>query len=93
MKTWEEIKRGGSGHYKTGSVEPIDLYKSIGILQDFAIASIIKYAARQKQKGINVSDLDKIIHYAEMLKVVVFEDALTATEFPEGDGDENASAL
>ncbi len=68
MKTWEEIKRGGSGHYKTGSVEPIDLYKSIGILQDFAIASIIKYAARQKQKGINVSDLDKIIHYAEMLK-------------------------
>jgi len=68
MKTWEEIKQGGSGHYKTGSVEPIDLYKSIGILQDFAIASIIKYAARQKQKGINVSDLDKIIHYAEMLK-------------------------
>jgi len=68
MKTWEEIKRGGSGHYKTGSVEPIDLYKSIGILQDFAIASIIKYAARQKQKGINVSDRDKIIHYAEMLK-------------------------
>jgi len=74
MKTWEEIKRGGSGHYKTGSVEPIDLYKSIGILQDFAIASIIKYAARQKQKGINVSDLDKIIHYAEMLKAAYGND-------------------
>ena len=73
MKTWEEIKQGGSGHYKTGSVEPIDLYKSLGILPDFAIASIIKYAARQKQRGLNESDLSKIIHYAEMLKAVLNE--------------------
>jgi len=70
MKTWEELKQSGSGHYKTGEVEPIDLYKSLGILQDFALASIIKYAARQKQKGLNQSDLSKIVHYAEMLQAV-----------------------
>ncbi len=93
LSPWEAIKAKGSDHYKTGEVEPIDLYKSAGILQDFAIGNIIKYAYRLKKKGVNSPDIDKIIHYAEMLKVVVFEDALTATEFPEGDGDENASAL
>lgn len=75
MKTWEEIKQSGSGHYKTGSVEPIDLYKSLGILPDFAIASIIKYAARQKQKGLNQSDLSKIMHYCEILQTVLNEDS------------------
>jgi len=69
-KTWEEIKGSGSDHYKQkGEVEPIDLYKSMGILQNFAIASIIKYASRNTMyRYVKVKDMDKIIHYAEMLK-------------------------
>jgi len=68
--SWDDIKQGGSQHYKTGGdVEPIDLIKALGILKPFAIASIIKYASRNANR-IDVSDTDinKIIHYAQMLK-------------------------
>ena len=69
MKTWEEIKQGGSGHYKTGSVEPIDLYRSLGILREWAIGEICQHALRNiKQRDTFIKDMDKFIHYAEMLK-------------------------
>ena len=67
------LKEKGSDHYKTGGVEPIDLLRSGGILRDFAVGNIIKYAFRNRsQTGnpISVSDMDKIIHYAEMLKAL-----------------------
>jgi hypothetical protein len=70
--TWEEVKKKGSGHYKAekqGDVEPLDLYLSGGILKSFALASIIKYAYRQTGRlGISEKDMEKIIHYAEILK-------------------------
>ena len=70
-KSWEEIKGLGSVHYKPGGqVEPIDLYLSMGILKEFAIANIIKYASRNvgSDRTVKCKDMDKIIHYAEMLK-------------------------
>lgn len=68
---WEEVKKGGSQHYKTGGVEPIDLYKSLGILKPYAIASILKYAARNVSKPVNNKDMDKIIHCATILKALM----------------------
>jgi hypothetical protein len=41
------------------------------MLRDFALASIIKYAFRNRSHGVvdvNKRDMDKIIHYATMLK-------------------------
>jgi hypothetical protein len=75
VKTWEELKKMGSEHYKTGAIEPIDLYKSMGVIVPFALTSIIKYASRNLAIGCVVSqkDLDKIIHYAEMCKTVTEE--------------------
>jgi len=69
-KTWDEIKQDGSAHYKSGQVEPIDLYRSLGVMHIFALTSIIKYASRNLKSGnrIDVGDLDKIIHYAEIVK-------------------------
>jgi len=67
---WEEIKERGSGHYKSPTVQPIDLFRAGGMLRDFAIANIIKYAYRNRResdKPINVKDLEKIKHYADML--------------------------
>lgn len=32
MKSWDELKQEGSGHYKSGQVEPIDLYRAGGLL-------------------------------------------------------------
>lgn len=73
MKEWSELKKEGSAHYKTGDVEPIDLYRAGNMLKTFALASIIKYAFRSReQEGIDREtlnkNLDKIIHYAELLK-------------------------
>jgi len=68
--TWEELKKRGQDHYKTsGSVEPIDLYRSSGMLRHFALGSIIKYAFRNADpsKPLSVKDLEKIIHYAQLL--------------------------
>jgi hypothetical protein len=62
---WNSLKRKGNQHYKKGKVEPVDLMKDGGILQDFARGSIIKYAYRNRP-----GDIDKIIHYGEMLKVI-----------------------
>ena len=70
---WDVLKKEGSAHYKTGLVEPIDLYRAGGILQPFAIGNIIKYAYRQREV-ISLSDCDKIIHYAQMLKCLATED-------------------
>jgi hypothetical protein len=67
MKTWEELKKQGSDHYKTGSVEPIDIYKAKGALKPFALCSIIKYAARNLTKELNIQDMVKVIHYCELL--------------------------
>ena len=64
-------KEKGSSHYKSGKVEPIDLYKAGGMFQDFALCSIIKYAFRNRKyikTQVSPSDMDKIIHYAEILK-------------------------
>ncbi len=72
-KKWEDIKKVGNEHYKSGEVEPIDLYKSGDMLQDFAIGNIIKYAFRNRRstgKPINPKDVEKIIHYAQMLLVI-----------------------
>lgn len=70
--TWDELKSEGSDHYKTGDIEPIDLYRSGKMFNDFALASIIKYAFRsRKAEGLDgetfVRNMGKIIHYAELL--------------------------
>jgi len=64
-----EMKKG-SEHYKTGGVEPFDLYKAGGMMQDFCVANICKYAFRNRRElgtPINPKDIEKIIHYAEEL--------------------------
>jgi hypothetical protein len=79
--TWKELKKSGSEHYKVdpNKIEPIDLYKDGGILQDFAIGSIIKYAYRNRKENgtLKIKDLDKIIHYAEYLKAYAEEQECT----------------
>lgn len=70
--TWDKIKQSGSEHYKTGTVEPIDLFRdlkpheSLTALEVKALTDNIKYSFRMLQKGINVADLEKIRHYTAM---------------------------
>ena len=66
---WVELKKQGSDHYKTGGIEPIDLYRAGGMLRSFALCSIMKYAFRNRndEEPISVKDMRKIIDYAEKL--------------------------
>ena len=78
INRWNELKAQGSQHYKTGGVEPIDLYRALGIFRHFALASIIKYASRNVAGGpgadpVRGKDMDKIIHYARLLKADAIE--------------------
>ena len=57
----------GSKHYKNAnSIEPIDLIISKGLIEDFCLANIIKYASRFK-KTRNLEDLKKVSDYAHIL--------------------------
>jgi hypothetical protein len=67
-----QCKDSGSEHYQTGGVQPIDLYEAGGMLRDFCLCSIIKYAFRQRstlpeKRDSLVSDLTKIKHHCDIL--------------------------
>ena len=65
-ETWNELKSKGSEHYR-GSSQPIDIYRSKGTFKAFALCSIVKYAVRNMDKDLNPKDMDKIIHYSQLL--------------------------
>jgi hypothetical protein len=66
---WNELKKDGSQHYKNGGIEPIDLYRSSGMLKIFVLCNIIKYAYRGAERDgeLLIKDLKKIIHYSQYL--------------------------
>ena len=65
---WKDIKKQGNPRYK-GQIEPIDLIKEGGMLRNFALGNIIKYAYRSRSgyRNQRVDDMFKIIHYAKMI--------------------------
>lgn len=68
MKSWDELKQEGSGHYRADGVQPIDLYRSLGTLRHWAINEICQHAIRNIEPGPkHDEDMKKIIHYAELL--------------------------
>lgn len=73
VSDWEELKAQGSDHYKTGGVEPIDLYRNLGLFRGWAICEICQHALRNRIEGRESfqSDMDKIIDYAQKLKATV----------------------
>ena len=66
---WEELKKQGSPWYKTGGVEPIDLYRAGGMFRHYALSSVIKYAFRNRnaEEPVRESDMLKIIDLAQKL--------------------------
>ena len=66
--TWEECKSIGSNHYKTGAIEPIDLYDSVtphpslNCMQIKALTDNIKYSFRMLTEGLNLGDVRKVVH-------------------------------
>ncbi len=53
------------GHYKDCVIQPVEYIHANGL--DYFEGNIIKYATRRRKKGQGRSDVEKIIHYAELL--------------------------
>jgi hypothetical protein len=58
-------KQEGGTHYKKFFIQPIEFIHLNEI--PFIEGNIIKYIVRWRDKG-GIQDLDKVIHYAELLK-------------------------
>lgn len=58
-------KQVAGDHYKTLKIQPIEYI--VGNQLGWCEGNIVKYITRWKQKG-GIEDIDKVIHYAEMLK-------------------------
>ena len=58
-------KQVEGNHYKKFTIQPIEFITKNNI--PFIEGNIIKYICRWKDKG-GKSDLDKVIHYVELLK-------------------------
>lgn len=52
-----------SQHYKTGTVEAIDLIEAYDL--DFCLGNAVKYIARAGRKGDAVEDLEKAMWYLQ----------------------------
>jgi len=55
----------GGNHYKDMAIQPVEFIVRNNI--PFLEANIIKYTCRHSRKG-GIEDVEKIIHYAEMLR-------------------------
>ena len=64
-----DIQVGGD-HYKNLPIQPIEFIQknNLGFIQ----GSIVKYICRYKNKN-GIEDLNKIIHYVELLKELEYE--------------------
>jgi hypothetical protein len=62
-------KQVGGSHYKDCVIEPIEYIYANGL--GYCEANIVKYITRYNSKG-GEQDLDKVIHYVEMLKEIKY---------------------
>ena len=69
VKDMEEKKQIGGDHYLKCGIMPTTYIRANNL--DFFEGNIIKYATRHKEKG-GAEDIEKVIHYAEMILADVY---------------------
>ena len=58
-------KQVGGNHYKDCKIQPVEFI--VGNDLTFLEGNIIKYITRHRRKGEGRKDIEKVIHYAEMI--------------------------
>ena len=58
-------KQVGGNHYKDCSIQPIEYIEKNNLT--FCEGNIVKYITRHRTKGEGRKDIEKVIHYAEMI--------------------------
>lgn len=73
LEVKQSERQVGGSHYKgMGGLQPLDVIDAWGL--DFYEGSALKYLARHKKKN-GAEDLDKAIHYLQLLKERKYPDA------------------
>ena len=63
----------GGDHYRNLKIQPIEYILANGL--GFCEGNVVKYITRYKHKGQAIEDLDKVIHYVELLKESLSEES------------------
>ena len=74
VRVYEEVdalnEQVGGNHYKKHKIQPIEFITKNDL--SYCEANVVKYICRWREKG-GVEDLDKAIHYIEILKDIARE--------------------
>lgn len=65
-------KQVGGSHYKDCKIQPVEYI--VGNDLTFLEGNIIKYITRHRRKGEGRKDIEKVIHYAEMILEMEYND-------------------
>ena len=65
-------KQVGGSHYKSSGIQPVDYIYQNEL--DFFEGNIIKYTTRHRKKGEGSEDIKKVIHYAELILELVYNE-------------------
>ena len=65
-------KQVGGDHYKDCKIQPVEYI--VGNDLTFLEGNIIKYVTRHRRKGEGRKDIEKVIHYAEMILEMEYND-------------------
>ena len=65
-------KQVGGDHYKDCKIQPVEYI--VGNDLTFLEGNIIKYVTRHRRKGEGKKDIEKVIHYAEMILEMEYKD-------------------
>ena len=66
------LKQIGGSHYKDCKIQPVEYI--VGNDLTFLEGNIIKYVTRHRRKGEGKKDIEKVIHYAEMILEMEYKD-------------------
>ena len=66
------LKQVGGSHYKDCKIQPVEYI--VGNDLTFLEGNIIKYVTRHRRKGEGKKDIEKVIHYAEMILEMEYKD-------------------
>ena len=62
----------GGNHYKDCKIQPVEYIYSNGL--DFLEGNIVKYVTRHRTKGEGKEDIQKVIHYAQLILQLVYKE-------------------
>ena len=63
-------KQIGGSHYRDCGIQPVEYIYANQL--DFLEGNVIKYITRHRTKGEGEKDIQKVIHYAEMILEMVY---------------------